>query len=341
MPHTTTPLPLVIATRESRLALAQSQLVANMLHQHFGFETRLLGLTTQGDRVLDRALSQVGGKGVFVKELETALQSGQAQLAVHSLKDVPMTLPDGFVLAAVLPREDPRDAFVSNRYATFDALPIGSTVGTSSLRRQVLLRALRPDLRITMLRGNLNTRLRKLDEGEFDAIVLAAAGLKRLGMQERIRMPFTLTQMIPSAGQGALGLEAHESEPQLIKTLGALNDVPTLLACTAERAVSRALGGSCSVPLAAHAFWSSASTLEISAAWGDIQGQAPLLRSIRSSTILAENTPLALQQARTLGEKAAADLTAQGRQLGVHVGEPQILPASQPAPSCSKKNSTP
>src|SRR5689334_496275 len=198
---------IIIATRESRLALWQAHHVQDLLSQRFGAQVELLGMTTQGDQILDRALSKVGGKGLFVKELETALEEGRAHLAVHSLKDMPMDLPDGFELAAVLEREDPRDALVSNRYATLAELPQGARVGTSSLRRVVLLRALRPDLQIEPLRGNLDTRLRKIDEGQYDAIVLAAAGLMRLGLESRIRLRFEPAEMLPAAGQGALGIE--------------------------------------------------------------------------------------------------------------------------------------
>jgi len=199
MPQTT-----LIATRESRLALWQAEHVRALLTQRFGMAVGLLGMTTRGDQILDRSLSKVGGKGLFVKELETALEEGRAQLAVHSLKDVPMDLPDGFELAAVLEREDPRDAFVSTRYTALAELPQGATVGTSSLRRVVQLRALRSDLQVEPLRGNLDTRLRKLDEGGYDAIVLAAAGLKRLGAGARIRDCFETVAMLPCAGQGAL-----------------------------------------------------------------------------------------------------------------------------------------
>ena len=194
---------LTIATRESRLALWQAEHVRDLLAARFAIEVRLLGMTTRGDQILDRALSKVGGKGLFVKELETALEDRRADLAVHSLKDVPMDLPPGFVLAAVLEREDPRDALVSPRYATLAELPQGACVGTSSLRRAAQLAAVRPDLRIEPLRGNLDTRLRKLDEGGYDAIVLAAAGLKRLGLAARIRGSFPAADMLPAAGQGA------------------------------------------------------------------------------------------------------------------------------------------
>ncbi|MFO1287071.1 MAG: hydroxymethylbilane synthase, partial [Rubrivivax sp.] len=247
--------PLVIATRESRLALWQAEHVRAELVQRFGIDVKLLGMTTRGDQILDRALSKVGGKGLFVKELETALEEGRAQLAVHSLKDVPMELPAEFVLAAVWEREDPRDAFVCNRWTTLAELPLGARVGTSSLRRQAQLLAMRPDLVIEPLRGNLDTRLRKLDEGRHDAIVLAAAGLKRLGLEGRIRGFFDVRQMIPAAGQGALGLEVRADAQALRALLAQTAHRATEFATLAERAVSRTLGGSCSMPLAAHARW--------------------------------------------------------------------------------------
>ncbi|MCA0239920.1 MAG: hydroxymethylbilane synthase [Proteobacteria bacterium] len=295
----------IIATRESRLALWQAEHVRGLL-QGLGLQVELLGMTTRGDQILDRALSKVGGKGLFVKELETALEDGRAHLAVHSLKDVPMDLPAGFVLAAVLAREDPRDAFVSNRYAALADLPQGAVVGTSSLRRVVQLLAERPDLRIEPLRGNLDTRLRKLDDGGFDAIVLAAAGLKRLGLASRIRERFAVDRMIPAAGQGALGIEVREDQAALRRTLAALLHRPTWLAAHAERAVSRALGGSCSMPLAAHAVWVDGQ-LRITAALGHGSEPAqPLLRARRQAAVADE------AQATALGEQAAADLQAAG-----------------------------
>ena len=247
--------PCIIATRESRLALWQAEHVRDLLSRRFGWRVELLGMTTRGDQILDRALSKVGGKGLFVKELEVALEEGRAHIAVHSLKDVPMELPEGFVLATVLEREDPRDAWVSPRHANFTELPQGARVGTSSLRRVVQLKACRPDLDVQPLRGNLDTRLRKLDEGQYDGIVLAAAGLKRLGLAERIRSVIDPDSMLPAAGQGALGIEVRADQGALREALGRLTDAPTWLAVHAERAVSRSLGGSCSMPLAAFATW--------------------------------------------------------------------------------------
>jgi len=298
--------PLLIATRESRLALWQAEHVRDLVQRRLGHAVGLLGMTTRGDQILDRTLSKVGGKGLFVKELETALAEGRAHLAVHSLKDVPMDLPEGFELACVLEREDPRDALVSNRFATLADLPVGARVGTSSLRRVVQLRALRPDLLIEPLRGNLDTRLRKLDEGQFDAIVLAAAGLKRLGLANRIRSVFQVHEMVPCAGQGALGIEVRSESVALREQLRTLTHRDTWLAVHAERAVSRALGGSCSMPLAAHAAWSG-DTLRVAVALGDPEAtHRPLLRATAEAAVADESAALAL------GERAAAALLDQG-----------------------------
>ena len=297
---------VIIATRESRLALWQAEHVKALLEQHLGLKAELLGMTTRGDQILDRSLSKVGGKGLFVKELENALEAGQAHLAVHSLKDVPMDLPPGFELAAVLEREDPRDAFISNRHAELAALPLGAVVGTSSLRRVAQLASLRPDLKIRALRGNLDTRLKKLDAGEYDAIVLAAAGLKRLGLAQRIRSIFDTTQMLPCAGQGALGLECRTEALALGGSLAKLTHRPTWLAVQAERAVSRELGGSCSVPLAAHAQWSG-NTLELRAALGHaVRPDAPLLRAQRAGPVPDDAA------AQSLGRVVADTLRALG-----------------------------
>lgn len=299
---------LVIATRESRLALWQARHVQSLLEAR-GHTVSLLGMTTRGDQILDRSLSKVGGKGLFVKELELALEEGRADLAVHSLKDVPMELPEGFALACVLEREDPRDALVSPRYERLADLPQGAVVGTSSLRRMVLLRAMRPDLRIEPLRGNLDTRLRKLDEGQYDAIVLAAAGLKRLGLEGRIRTIFEVDDMLPAAGQGALGIEVRASRQDLIELLAPLASRQDQLATATERAVSRAMGGSCSMPLAAHARWQGAE-LRIDAAWGDADGHAPLVRA------LVQGQAATTAQAEALGQQAAQALRQGGARVG-------------------------
>lgn len=297
---------ITIATRESRLALWQAEHVQARLADELGITATLLGMTTRGDQILDRTLSKIGGKGLFVKELETALAEGRAQLAVHSLKDVPMELPEGFLLAAVLEREDPRDAFVSNDYASLAELPEGAVVGSSSLRRVTQLLSLRPDLRVEPLRGNLDTRLRKLDEGGYHAIVLAAAGLKRLGLAGRVRRLFEVDEMLPCAGQGALGLEIRADDAALAEALSKLVHKPTLLACEAERAVSRALGGSCSLPLAAHARWQG-TTLQLDAALGHVEAHnSALLRA----SVDAEVVDVAA--ARGLGQQVAARLRESG-----------------------------
>ena len=312
---------VVIATRESRLAMWQAEHVKALLEERLGWQVELLGMTTQGDQILDRSLSKVGGKGLFVKELEVALSEGRADLAVHSLKDVPMDLPEGFALACVLEREDPRDAFVSNQFASLAALPQGAVVGTSSLRRLVLLRAMRPDLEIRPLRGNLDTRLRKLDEGLYHGIVLAAAGLKRLGLESRIRSPFAPADMLPAAGQGALGVEVRADRSDLLQALAGLAHQPTWLAVTAERTVSRAMGGSCSMPLAAFTQGSatdgSGHEMQLSAAWGD-----PVGVDVLSGASAVPPTPLVqvsktamvrtFEEAEALGEAVAARLRAGG-----------------------------
>src|SRR5471032_763158 len=259
-PSTPPPDTLVIASRESRLAMWQAEHVRFALHKLYpSCDVKILGMTTRGDQILDRTLSKVGGKGLFVKELEVAMAEGRADLAVHSLKDVPMELPEGFALAAVLEREDPRDAFVSNDYASLAELPAGAVVGTSSLRRQSLIAARYPQLVIKPLRGNLDTRLGKLDRGDYAAIILAAAGLKRLGLPQRIRALLDPADSLPAAGQGAMAIEiaerrsGHMSGIDLRAILAPLNHAATEQAVTAERKVSKVFGGSCQVPLAAHA----------------------------------------------------------------------------------------
>ena len=304
-----TAVPITIATRESRLALWQAEHVKALLEAR-GHRVTLLGMTTRGDQILDRTLSKVGGKGLFVKELESALEEGRADIAVHSLKDVPMDLPAGFELACVMEREDPRDAWVSPGCAGLADLPPNAVVGTSSLRRTVLLRdALlkleRRDVRIEPLRGNLDTRLRKLDEGQYAAIVLAAAGLKRLGLGERIRHVFSTAEMLPAAGQGALGIEIRAGRPELAAALAPLADQATWQCVAAERAVSRAMGGSCSMPLAAHATL-EAGRLYLRAAWGDAEQPGPLVRAEAAAAITSA------ADAEALGERVAGDLRAGG-----------------------------
>jgi hydroxymethylbilane synthase len=247
-----TPRRVVIATRESALALWQARHVASRLRAlRPDLNVELLGMTTSGDRLAEASLAKVGGKGLFVKELEEALAQGRADLAVHSMKDVPMQLPDGFCLAAIMERADPRDAFVSLRYRALAELPAGARVGTSSLRRESQVRSRFPRLRVEPLRGNVPTRLRKLDEDRFEAIILAAAGLKRLGLEDRITALLTPEESLPAPGQGALGLECRTDRAEVRMLLAALDHAPTALCVSAERALSRALAGSCNVPLGA------------------------------------------------------------------------------------------
>ena len=241
---------IVIATRESALAMWQAHHIEARLHALYpAIQTHLMGMTTEGDRMLGTPLAKIGGKGLFVKELELALESGQADIAVHSMKDVPMNLAAGFSIAAITEREDPRDAFVSNDYRDLESLQPGSVIGTSSLRRESQLRARFPQLRVQSLRGNVQTRLRKLDEGHYAAVILAAAGLKRLGLGERITKILEPSYSLPAVGQGALGIECRSDRGEVIAALAPLNDPDTRWCVEAERALSRALAGSCQVPL--------------------------------------------------------------------------------------------
>lgn len=245
---------LRIATRKSQLALWQAEYVASMLTQaHPGLRVQLVKMSTQGDKILDTPLAKVGGKGLFVKELEQGLLTGDADIAVHSMKDVPVELPPGLHLPVICPREDPRDAFVSNSIDTFETLPQGARVGTSSLRRQCQLRAQRPDLEIRDLRGNVNTRLKKLDEGEYDAIILAAAGLKRLGFEARIREALAPELSLPAIGQGAVGIECRSDDPEVNELISPLHHAVTATRVTAERAMNARLQGGCQVPIAGFA----------------------------------------------------------------------------------------
>jgi len=304
-PSLAAPKRLVIASRESRLAMWQAEYVRDCLKKLYpDCDVQILGMTTRGDQILDKALSKVGGKGLFVKELETALEEGRADLAVHSLKDVPMVMPEGFDLACVMEREDARDAFVSNDFASLEDLPKGAIVGTSSLRRESVLRAKFPHLIIEPLRGNLDTRMAKLDRGEYQAIILAAAGLKRLGLETRIRAYLPYNPYTPAAGQGALGIETLSKHPNIKQWLAPLNDLPTLYAVSAERMVSRQLGGSCEVPLAAHAVWDQ-NRMNIRSFVASVDGKSICLAS-------GNGTVQSIEDAEALGLVVANDLLAQG-----------------------------
>jgi hydroxymethylbilane synthase len=243
-----------IATRESQLALWQAEYVkAELEHHHPGIKVELIGMTTKGDIWLDSPLSKIGGKGLFVKELEVAMLENRADIAVHSMKDVPMEFPEGLGLAVICPREDPTDAFVSNNYSSLSKLPLGAVVGTSSLRRQALIREHRPDLIVKDLRGNVNTRLRKLDEGMYDAIILASAGLIRLEFEDRIRFRLPTDMCLPAGGQGAVGIECRLDDQATLDLLKPLHHISTSHCVLAERAMNKRLEGGCQVPIACHA----------------------------------------------------------------------------------------
>lgn len=282
------PKKLVIASRESALAMWQARHIQAKLQALYpACQVDILGMTTTGDQILDSPLARIGGKGLFVKELETALENGSADLAVHSMKDVPMNLPDGFALVATGEREDPRDAFVSNHFDDLASLPHGSVVGTSSLRRQSQIQARFPHLKIESLRGNVQTRLRKLDEGQYAAIILAAAGLIRLGLGDRIRSFITPEESIPAVGQGALGIEIKASRTDLIEILAPLNDPATQLCVEAERGFSRALAGSCTVPLGAYAQYNN-HQLSMTGFVASVDGQHMLRESVIGDASRAE-----------------------------------------------------
>ena len=302
MTATQAPSRIVIATRESRLALWQAEHVKARIEALYPeCRVELLGMTTRGDQILDRPLAKIGGKGLFVKELESALFDRSADIAVHSMKDVPMVLPPGFALIATAAREVPLDAFVSNKYASLDDLPPGGVVGTSSLRREAQIHAQYPYLSVASLRGNLDTRLRKLDAGDYDAIILAAAGLTRLGLAARIRATLPAEASLPAAGQGALGIEALADRSDLAAWLAPLNDPVTEACVRAERALSRALAGSCEVPLGAYA---------------EAHGQTIRLRGFVAmpdgSRIVRAEHRGALAEPEALGRALADDLRAQG-----------------------------
>ena len=291
-----------IATRKSALALWQAEYVkARLLDAHPELAVELVPMVTKGDKILDTPLAKVGGKGLFIKELEVAMQKGEADIAVHSMKDVPVEFPEGFGLHAICEREDPRDAFVSNQYDNLDQLPQGSTVGTSSLRRQCQIRNLRPDLNIIDLRGNVNTRLAKLDDGQYDAIILAAAGLIRLEMPERIRNFIEPEVSLPAVGQGAVGIECRNDDAELIQLLAALNHQQTATRVKAERAMNQRLEGGCQVPIGSFAL---------------LQGEDIYLRGLVGSAdgkqILTAEITGPASQAESLGIQVAETLLAQG-----------------------------
>lgn len=293
---------LTIATRESRLALWQAHHVQDHLQRlHPHLPVHILGMTTRGDQILDRPLAQIGGKGLFIKELEMAMQEGRADLAVHSMKDVPMHIPEGFALAAIIERENPCDAFISTNYQRLEDLPEGAILGTSSLRREAILRARYPWLQISSLRGNLDTRLRKLDEGAYDAIILAAAGLIRLGLASRIRTLLSPEQSLPAPGQGAIGIEIPENRPHLLANITPLNHLPTAQCVRAERAFSRALGGSCQTPLGGYA------VLE-----GDEIRLRGFVASQDGQEMIAGEVRGPAEQCEALGSALAAQLRDQG-----------------------------
>lgn len=296
------PQKLVIASRESALALWQARHIQARLQALYpNAQVEILGMTTTGDQILDSPLSRIGGKGLFVKELENALADGRADLAVHSMKDVPMHLPEGFALVATGEREDPRDAFVSNAYARLEDLPEGSIVGTSSLRRQSQLQARFPGLKIESLRGNLQTRLRKLDEGQYAAIILAAAGLIRLELGQRIRQFIAPEDSIPAVGQGALGIEINANRQDLISVLAPLNHTDTQQSVEAERGFSRALAGSCTVPLGAYAVKE-----------GEQLRMTGFVASVDGKQMLRETVTGPASQAEALGQQLADALRQRG-----------------------------
>ncbi|SUO97245.1 hydroxymethylbilane synthase [Suttonella ornithocola] len=297
------PKEIRIATRESKLALWQAEHVAKLLRQHYPeINIRLIPMTTKGDQLLNSSLSKIGGKGLFIKELELAMQEGIADIAVHSMKDVGIEFPEGFTLAAILEREDPSDAFVSNHYTNLEALPKGAKVGTCSLRRRMQITALRPDLELLDLRGNVQTRLSKLDNGQFDAIILASAGLKRLDLAERITAKLSFDQSLPAIGQGAIGIECHQKSP-ILPLLTALNHAPTELCVRTERIINERLQGSCQVPLAAFATLDQ-NNIYLRAKIGTPDGKNVL--NYQDSALQTD--------ASTLGHAAADHLLAQGAQ---------------------------
>ncbi len=293
---------LRIATRKSPLALWQAHYVSELItRNHPSIQGELVSMRTTGDKLLDAPLAKVGGKGLFVKELENALLDGRADIAVHSMKDVPVELPDGLHIAVVLERGDPFDALVSTHHASLTDLPLGARVGTSSLRRRCQLAGVRPDLDIRNLRGSVQTRLEKLDNGDFDAIVLAGAGLKRLGMGDRIAQALAPEHMLPAIGQGTLGIECREGDDEVLSCIAQLNHPPTALRLTAERALNAGLNGGCQVPIAGFA--------ELN---GDSLSLRGLVARLDGSETLREQANVPAQQAEQLGSEIANALLARG-----------------------------
>ncbi|MES9943957.1 MAG: hydroxymethylbilane synthase [Candidatus Thiodiazotropha sp.] len=293
---------ITIATRKSPLAMWQAEHVAAELKKaHPDIRVELMGMTTQGDRILDTPLAKIGGKGLFIKELEQGLISGEADIAVHSMKDVPVELPQGLHLPVIMQREDPRDAFVSRDFQNIDALPQGACVGTSSLRRQCQLAEKRPDLVIKSLRGNVNTRLRKLDEGEYDAIILAAAGLKRLGFEDRITALIGPEQSLPAIGQGAVGIECRVDDPRVNELIAPLHDPQTAICVGAERAMNQRLNGGCQVPIAGYAMLESGN-LWLRGLVGEPDGSRIIRGEVEGTT----------QEAQAMGEGLADRLLEWG-----------------------------
>jgi len=296
---------LRIATRGSQLALWQAEYVkARLEAAHENLQVELNIMKTRGDKILDVPLAKVGGKGLFVKELETAMLEGRADIAVHSMKDVPMEFPEGLGLAVICEREQPTDAFVSNNYSSFDSLPQGACVGTSSLRRQCHIRALRPDIKIDFLRGNVNTRLAKLDDGQFDAIILASAGLIRLGMGDRITEQLSIEQSLPAAGQGAVGVECRVDDEDTRALLSVLHHQDTSICVTAERAMNRHLNGGCQVPIAGFAVLEEGGQVFLQGMVANPDGDEMLRAELRG--------PIA--EAEQIGIRVADDLLSQGAQ---------------------------
>jgi hydroxymethylbilane synthase len=293
---------VVIATRESPLAIKQAESVkALLLNYHPLLSIELLQLTTQGDRQLDTPLTEIGGKGLFVKELEEALLDGRADIAVHSMKDVPMTLPPGLFLPVIVEREDVRDAFLSNQYTSLAQLPSGASIGTASLRRQTQLRAIRSDVDMQDLRGNIHTRLRRLDDGDFTAIILAAAGLKRMHLVSRVRSYFSIEQCMPAAGQGALGIECLVDNEAIRDLIAPLNHAITYICVSTERALCRKLGGNCKLPVAAYA--------QIHHGKLTLQGLVASADGTRILRVKRDGVP---KDAESIGVRCADELLQQG-----------------------------